>query len=187
MQLRHFLHHRPSAGFTAAELMVVLAIMAIVVALAAPSLHGLIDRWRVRQAAEGLQSTLYYARSEAIRRGGRVAMRKHPQNTEGCRQAATTQAWGCGWFVFVDTNRNGTRQAGEELLQTVAPPTGLDIMRRPGGPAIQFDRYGMANGANILSFTISPAASGIASPATRTLCLASGGRIRILEGEASCQ
>lgn len=187
MQLRYLSSPRLPAGFTAAELLAVLAVMAIVVALAAPGFSGLIDRWRVRQAAEGLQSTLYYARSEAIRRGGRVAMRKHPQNTDGCRQAATTQAWGCGWFVFVDSNRNGTRQAGEELLQTVAPPTGLDIMRRPGGPVIQFDRYGMANGTNIFSFTISPAAAGIASPATRTLCLASGGRIRILEGEASCQ
>ena len=55
------------AGFTAIELMVVLAILAVLAALAAPSFNPLIERWRVRQATEALQSTLYFARSEAIR------------------------------------------------------------------------------------------------------------------------
>ncbi len=59
-------------GFTTIELMMVVAIMAILVALAGPSFAPLIERWRVRDAAESLTSTLYYARSEAIKRGGRI-------------------------------------------------------------------------------------------------------------------
>ena len=40
------------AGFTAIELLVVVAIVAILTALAAPSFTPLIERWRVRQARE---------------------------------------------------------------------------------------------------------------------------------------
>ena len=53
-------------GFTMIELMTVVAIMAILLALAGPSFTPLIERWRVRDSAETLTSTLYYARSEAI-------------------------------------------------------------------------------------------------------------------------
>lgn len=165
--------------------MVVVSIVAILAALAAPSFTPLIERWRVRQAVEELQSTLYYARSEAIKRGGSVALRKNPQNTDSCQEAETTQEWGCGWFVFVDSNGNGTRQASEELLQTISPPRKLNVMRKPAGDVLRFDRYGMAGG-NMLSFTISPVGPDTTSPATRTLCMASGGRIRVLEGEVTC-
>lgn len=165
--------------------MVVVSIVAILAALAAPSFTPLIERWRVRQAVEELQSTLYYARSEAIKRGGSVALRKNPQNTDSCQEAETTQEWGCGWFVFVDSNGNGTRQASEELLQTISPLRKLNVMRKPAGDVLRFDRYGMAGG-NMLSFTISPVGPDTTSPATRTLCMASGGRIRVLEGEVTC-
>ncbi len=68
------------------ELMIVVAIMAILIALAAPSFTGLIERWRVRDSAETLTSTLYYARSEAIKRGGGVTI-------------DATGGWNTGWKV----------------------------------------------------------------------------------------
>ena len=180
--------HRPPAsrGFTAIELMVVVAILAILAALAAPSFTPLIENWRVRQATGDLQSTLYYARSEAIKRGGGVVLRRNPQNTDGCQEADTTQKWGCGWFVVLDSTSDGSRQASEELLQTVPPPRNLNVMRKPSGNFLRFDRYGMAGG-HMVGFTISPVGPDTTSPATRTLCMASGGRIRILEGEVECK
>ena len=45
-------------GFTAIELMVVVSIVAVLAALAAPSFTPLIESWRVREATEQLQSTL---------------------------------------------------------------------------------------------------------------------------------
>ena len=65
---------RGQQGFTAIELMVVVSIVAILAALAAPSFTPLIERWRVRSAIEHLTSTLYFARSEAIKRGGGITI-----------------------------------------------------------------------------------------------------------------
>lgn len=67
-------HNLTQNGFTAIELMVVVSIVAILAALATPSFTPLIERWRVRSAAEDLTSTIYYARSEAIKRGGGITV-----------------------------------------------------------------------------------------------------------------
>ena len=61
-------------GFSLLEVMVVVAILAILAALAGPSFTPMIERWRVRSATEDLQSSLYFARSEAIKRGGGISV-----------------------------------------------------------------------------------------------------------------
>lgn len=177
-------------GFTAVELMVTVAILAVLAALAIPSFTPLIERWRVRQVAEELQSTLYYARSEAIKRGGNVSIQKLKNTINGCQNAATTEEWGCGWIVFEDLDNNGSWKSTTpaELKLYDAPLNGLvNVMRKPAGAFIKVDRYGMANGNNTLSFVLSPASSGVASPHIITLCTAAGGRIRILQGEVECK
>ena len=178
---------RHVAGFTAIELMVVVSIVAILAALAGPSFTPLIENWRVRESAEQLQSTLHYARSEAIKRGGRVVIQKIPNNTNGCTTASGTRDWDCGWNVCEDTNNNGTCNATETKLQEVSLSGTANIMRKPSGKSLKFDRYGMTNGANILSFTLSPERTGIKTDSTATLCLAAGGRIRVLSGEIDCK
>ncbi|MDD2690409.1 MAG: GspH/FimT family pseudopilin [Simplicispira sp.] len=172
-------------GFTLIETMVVTAIVAVLAALAAPSFGTTIDRWRVRQAVESMTSTLYYARSEAIKRGGWIGIQKNPKTTPGCTLAETSQEWGCGWFVFIDSDNNGKWKDGEEILQTFNTPANVNVMHSSGGTNIKVDRYGMMSGLNLKGFTFSPVPTGVSSPATRTICMASGGRIRVLE-EASC-
>ena len=83
-------------GFTAIELMVVVSIIAVLPALAGPSFTQMIESWRVRDATESLRSTLLFARSEAIKRGGQIPIHKLPNNTNGCTSATGNRDWDCG-------------------------------------------------------------------------------------------
>ena len=173
---------RHVAGFTAIELMVVVSIVAILAALAGPSFTPLIENWRVRESAEQLQSTLHYARSEAIKRGGRVVIQKIPNNTNGCTSASGTRDWDCGWNVCEDTNNNGACNASEPILQRVDAPSKVQISRTGGGASIKLNRWGLVDGT-WLGFSLVPLEKGTTHPGARGLCMSSGGRIRIVPPE----
>lgn len=181
------LHPRHSLGFTLIELMVTVSVLGVLMAIALPSFLPLLERWRVRQVSNALENSLYYARSEAMKRGGNVTMEKIGNTAGTCQNASTTQDWGCGWVICHDANNNGTCNATETKLQEVRLSGTVNTMRKPSGKSLKFDRYGMTNGANILSFTLSPERTGIATDSTATLCLAAGGRIRVLSGEIDCK
>lgn len=174
---------KPSAGFTAIELMVVVAISAMLVALAAPSFTPLLESWRVRQATEQLQSSLYFARSEAIKRGGQVAIQKIPNNTNGCTTASGTRDWDCGWVICHDTNSNGSCNAGEPVLQRLDAPSRVQITRTSGGASIKLNRWGLVDGA-WLGFSLVPLDKPTTHSGARGICMSSGGRIRIIPPEA---
>jgi type IV fimbrial biogenesis protein FimT len=169
-------------GFSMAELMVVVAIVALVTGLALPSFSGLIERWRVLQAVKGLESTLYFARAEAIKRGGNITVRKHPTGTNGCLLAPGNANWDCGWFVFIDNNNNGNLNAGEEVLQSFPAPPNVDVTRVGGSANIRFDRSGRVVGT-FVGFSLVPHDKNISDLAARGLCMSSGGRIRTLKPE----
>ena len=172
-----------ATGFTAIELMVVVSIVAILAALAAPSFSPLIENWRVRESAEQLQSTLYYARSEAIKRGGQVLIQKIPNNTNGCTTATGTRAWDCGWIVCHDTNGNGTCNATEPVLQRVETAAKVHVNRTGGGASIKLNRWGLVDGS-YLGFNLIPLNKSVSHPGARGVCMSSGGRIQVVPQEA---
>jgi len=184
MHLSPSLQTQPSeAGFTSIELMVVVSIVAILAALAAPSFTPLMENWRVRESAEQLRSTLYYARSEAIKRGGRVVIQKIPNNTDGCSSASGTRDWDCGWIVCHDTNDSGTCTAADPVLQRVASSAKVQVSRTGGGATIKLDRWGLVDGA-WLGFNLVPLNKSISHSAARGVCMSSGGRVRVVPQEA---
>ena len=63
------MHARVAKGFTLVELMVVIAIVAILAVMAAPSYRDMIDRFRVRGAADDVLSALATARAESVKIG----------------------------------------------------------------------------------------------------------------------
>lgn len=88
-----------SHGFTLIELMITLSIAAIVLALGVPSFQEMMRNNRAATHMNEFTSALNLARSEAIKRGQRVALCPSINQTS-CTGASD---WEDGWIVFVDT------------------------------------------------------------------------------------
>lgn len=167
-------------GFTAIELLVVIAVLAILAAVATPSFNTLMERWRTRQASELLASSIYYARSEAIKRGGRVVLEKLPSNTNGCTLASTASDWGCGWCVYDNQDGQGTCTKASHLLQRYEPPPKTKINRVDAAASskINWNRWGKQEDAPSVAFQIFPEHKTAQDASARSVCLNLGGRIR---------
>ncbi len=81
------------------ELMVTIAIAAILVGIAIPSFTSIIASNRLTTSANELVTALNLARSEAVKRGIQVTVR---------RKGTTSKQWENGWDVFVDSDGNDT-------------------------------------------------------------------------------
>jgi len=116
--IHHIMHIQSHyhQGFTLIELMVTISIAAILLGVAIPSFTSTITSNRLTTNANELVTALNLARSEAIKRGQQVTIR---------RKGTTSAQWESGWDVFVDSdgsnafNDNGTAplcEAGEDCL-----------------------------------------------------------------------
>jgi type IV fimbrial biogenesis protein FimT len=81
-------------GFTLIELMMTLAVLAVLTTLAAPSFRSLIASQNVKAAASSLQSSLLFARSEALKRNRSVALA--PRESGNWARGWTVQCADCG-------------------------------------------------------------------------------------------
>ena len=96
-----------SGGFSLLELMITVAVAAILMALAVPSFTSLINNNRLTSGSNALVTAMHHARSEAVRRNARVTL---CASADGATCAGTGN-WQ-GWVTLVTT--------GGEVLRTYA-------------------------------------------------------------------
>lgn len=94
-------------GVTLVELMVALAVAAILAAIATPSLRDFVQSNRVAAANNALITALHQARGEALRRGRQVAVCASANQ----RNCSGSSDWSTGWVVFEDRNASGVPSA----------------------------------------------------------------------------
>ena len=131
---------RRDSGFTLIELMIAVALVAILLATAVPALDDFTNDARQTGAINDFISAIHVARNTAITTNSRVTM---------CASASGTNceftSWDSGWIVFGDLNSNGSLDVGETIVSASAAAEGLDIqsgefpatlMYRPNGRAM---------------------------------------------------
>lgn len=106
-------------GFTLIEMMMTIAIAAILVSLAVPSFQNLIVNNRLTTQANELVADLNVARSEAIKRGQRVSI--CPSNNA---TSCTATPWTDGRLIFVDGSTAGTVDGTDQILRSQPALTG---------------------------------------------------------------
>lgn len=149
-------------GATLLELLVVLAIAAILLGIAAPSLGDALRAYRLRLAAAELFGAVELARGQAIALGRKVTL----------APTADTLDWALGWTVFIDVDGDRRPGADDQILMRHPPvATGIGFTmnfgNQQGPPYLAYNSAGRGcSHANSLA------------PRFGTMTLAQDGRIR---------
>lgn len=143
-----------SHGFTLIEVMITLAIAAIVLSIGVPSFQSYIRNNYKTTAINDLRTALALTRSTAITRRERATVCKSTDNAT----CAANGDWSQGWIVFTDPNNPGTVDPGETILRVHNAISGSGTFS------------GNANVTNRVSFT----PQGLASGSVGTITYADG-------------
>ena len=132
-------------GITAFELLITMAIAAILLATATPAFKNYSWNLRMRTAMDSLQTDLNLARSRAITHNIQTIICP-ATGPEDCSGASN---WQHGWIVFTDLNGDRHRQEGEPLLKQAGEVEFLAINSSRSRHQLRFFPNGTAPGSNI--------------------------------------
>jgi len=159
-----------SKGFTLLELLITLAVAAILIVSGVPALQEFNARQRMSAAINALHGHLALARHEAIRHNSQVVA--CPGDAlSGCGGSAD---WSDGWIVFGDLNGDRQLQPAELVYRTELGLEQILVHSSSGRQSVRFHPNGSAPGSNMsISFCDrrGPAAA-------RKLVISNIGRIR---------
>jgi type IV fimbrial biogenesis protein FimT len=172
-----------AGGFSLIELMVTIAVLAIVLAMAVPAFAALINGNRLVAQANELVASLQLARSEAVRRNAKVVLCR---SSDGSSCAGAGVAWS-GWIVRVSSS-------GELLRANLVNPS-VQVHASPAvndsGAAVVFYPDGLARDASngLLAASIA-VCMAVSRPENnqRRIGIAAGSRVAISSEntEAAC-
>lgn len=166
-------------GLSLVELVGTISIIAVINALAAPTLSESMRRNQLQAQADRVLTTLYLARSEAVKRNLPVSV---------CRSAdgaSCTGDWGDGWIVFSNADGDNSVDAGvDEVIRVYdALPEGHLLAGTLGTDAMTYFADGSyANGSD----TIRVCSESGQLTEGYTLSVNRVGRPRASKGVASC-
>lgn len=166
-----------TAAFTLMEMMITIAIAAILFSAALPSIQSIIQNNRIQSYSSNLQSALAFARSEATKRSTPVSV--CPAGDANLNSCGTD--WTLGWIIFTNPDQNTVyaNSATEILLKTEsALSTTTTITTAPSTSVLTYTSQGFANTAT-QNVQITIKATGCTGSAGRIISINPTGRTTI--------
>lgn len=171
-------------GFTLIEMMVTVAIVAILASLALPSFRTMLVKRAVVAAADTMVTDFRYARSEALKRSNLVSVCASSNGTT-CTGAGA--AWKDGWIIFIDANGNGAWDAGDEILRVQQAFDSIASISKDvpvnDRPFFTYQPTGMTKSSS-QTFFFTPTGT-VPVNGTRLVCISNMGRVAIRPQEAT--
>jgi len=127
-------------GFTLLELIITIALVAIITALAAPNLRNAIQNNRLTAQSNDFTVAMQLARTEAIKRGRPVSICASDVAGGGATPACSDD-WSLGWMVFLDAEASAgdTGVTVEERIRMWRPVN--EDVRVDVPDSVEFFRY----------------------------------------------
>jgi type IV fimbrial biogenesis protein FimT len=117
-------------GFTLIELMVTLAVAAILVTVAVPGLTGLVEEQRVITTTNRFITALHLTRSEAVRRGTRVTL---CASTDG-QTCNSPDDYSGGWMVLEGPAPGAALDGAQDVIRVFSGHPSLTVIGNQGVP-----------------------------------------------------
>ena len=160
-------------GFTIIELMITLAVAAILATIAAPSLTSMMDNGRAFQGANDLYNLLSFARGQAVTLQKSVVVCSWSSDDDDC---SGSTSWKDQAVAFVDTNDDGAHDDDEPILKSVGPFDDRDTVYS-NRSSYGFNAQGRSSGLNNGSILYCPRDAD--SSFNRRVSVAGSGRVSI--------
>lgn len=134
-------------GFTLIEMMTSIAVLAVILGTAAPSLAGLVRSSKMRAAQSELVAALMLARSEAAKRGVTVSV--------GASAPTAGSEFSAGWTVWIDANADGVVDSSETLIRSYPDISSAVILGTTGNVTrVSFAPTGFLTPAAVATFKV---------------------------------
>ena len=174
--------HNPGkaeAGFTLIEILLALAVAAVLMSIALPPLRDLLQRQRIVSAANELVANINLARQHAVLKR-EIAVMCPSLDAASCTGG---NRWEHGWIVFRDPDRNGAPDLSTDVLRVGSVVENL-LIDSAGRTRIRYMPSGAASGTNL---TIKLCDTGFPDQ-SRAVVVSNPGRPRVgeLPAHLSC-
>lgn len=167
-----------SLGFTLIELIVTISIAAILMGIAIPSFTSIINSTRLTTYANELVASLNLARSEAVKRGVQISVR---------RKGSANQNWDSGWDIFTDLDGDGALDDDADTLLKTYPALTNGFTLRTGTVGYQSFAAYLPSGLSLSSIgdTFRLCDSSADTANSRAIAINAVGRPSTSEGTAA--
>jgi type IV fimbrial biogenesis protein FimT len=177
-----------NSGFTLIEMIVTVAIVAILASIAVPSFSSLIERNRATVAANEMVSALLLARSEALKRRNNVTVCTSVDQTTCAGNGELD--FSKGWIVFVDCDKDRVRGAAvdcgnggleaETVLKAQLGGKGMNVNKGGDTAKAHYFTYNFTGRTDIsATFTVTKESS---STTLKEVVVSLTGRVRTCDG-----